>query len=154
MNRTDLSLRTRSLVRDLTNSFFREIDINNYLNEGIERVGQVIPELALMSPLREPLDEVGYMPKPYQHLLAIYCASRLCTQDERNYQAGIFMNEFETKLHGLKDAISSGDVDIIDPITGDIIDLFKEPEYVVNNYYYLNNETFPSKRKLPESLED
>lgn len=143
MNRTDLSLRVRSLVRDLSNSFFRETDITNYLNEGIERVGQVIPDLGMMNPLTTAIQEVDYMPKPYQHLLAVYCSARLCTQDERHYQAGVFMNEFETKLQDLKTAIESGDVDIIDPLTGEPIDLWKEPEYVTNRYFANKNGVVP-----------
>lgn len=135
MNRTDLSLRVRSLLRDLTNSFFREVDINNYLNEGIERVQQIIPELRMMQPLGNAMDEVKYMPRPYQHLLAVYCSARLCTQDERHYQAGVFMNEFETKLEELKTGIQIGEIDVIDPETGLPIIFPGKHEYVVNKYF-------------------
>lgn len=139
MNRTDLSLRTRSLVRDLTNTFFRESDINNYLNEGIDRVKQIIPELEMIPHLTSPTQEVLYFPPAYHHLLAVYCASRLCTQDERHYQAGTFMNEFETKLASLKELLYNGELSIKDPDTDEVIEIFCSDEYVKNNYYYNNH---------------
>lgn len=134
MNRLELMLRARSLVRDFTNSFFREQDIVNYLNEGIERVMQIIPELKDMTPFSGPTDEVKYLPRQYHHLLAVYCASRLASQDERHFQAGNFMNEFETKLDTLKASLLNGEIEIIDPVTGEPIDSVRE-EYVVNRYF-------------------
>lgn len=135
MNQIQLINRSRNLVRDLTNAFFREIDVVNYINEAIERVGQVIPELEAMPVLTAHQDEVQLMPKMYQHLLAVYASARLCTQDERHYQAGTFMNEFEVKLAELYDKITNGDIDIIDPITGDVIYNRKPFGHVVNEYF-------------------
>ena len=118
MNRVDLTLRARSLLRDLSNTQFRETDVVNYLNEGIERIGQIIPELGNMGPLNTTMAEVQYLPKAWQHIIAIYGAARLATQDERHYQAGVFMNEFETKLELLHEQFQNGEVEFIDPVTG------------------------------------
>lgn len=142
MNRTELVLRSRNLVRDLSNSFFREGDVVNYLNEAIERVQQEIPELENMPLLTTSLQEATYLPKPWQHILAIYTASRLAHQDERFFQAGNLMNEFEVKLDSLKSLIQSGDIVIKDP-DGNVIEASSQPQYVVNNYYFNNSGLFP-----------
>lgn len=134
MNQLDLIKRSRNLVRDMTNAFFREQDVVSYINEGIERVGQVIPELSTMEPLITHFDEVTHLPKHWQHLLAVYTASRLCTQDERHYQAGAFMNEFETKLSVLADDIMTGVTEIKDP-NGISIDTERAVGSVQNEYY-------------------
>lgn len=154
MNRLDLFLRTRSLVRDLSNSFFRENDLVSYLNEAIDRIGQLIPELRGMSYLNSHQQEVDLLPKQYQHLLAIYCASRLCTQDERHYQAGTFMNEFEIKLAQLAQEVELGDVEILDA-DGNLVTFERKKQYVENEYFANNNgvHKFGKKRKLPTEEE-
>lgn len=115
MNRLDLIIRVRSYTRDFSNGTFREGDIVHYINEGIDRCKQVIPELRGMQPLLRNEHVLTLLPDMYEHLLAIYSAARCFEQDERHFQAGNLMNEFETKLYGLKVAIESGELDIIDP---------------------------------------
>lgn len=148
MNQLDLIKRSRVYVRDLTNSFFREQDVTAYINEAIERVGQVIPELENMELLYSHQQEVTHMPRHYQHLLALYASARLCSQDERHYQAGVFMNEFETKLSSLADDILSGDIEIIDPETGEVIDGSIPYGYVQNNYFQTKGGVVRPYRKL------
>lgn len=131
----ELVARVRSITRDLSNSIFREIDIVDYINEGIERVRQVIPELVNMKLLTEGGQTPEMLPEQYHHLLAVYSASRCFGQDERHYQASNYMNEFEAKLEELSVAIESGRVVIIDPDTGEPIKDSYEPDYVVNNYF-------------------
>lgn len=138
MNRLELMQRSRSLVRDISNSFFREDDVVNYLNEGIDRIAQRIPIFTAMPYLLNNLQEVTYLPKQWQHLLAIYCASRLCTHDERHYQAGTFMNEFETKLDDLSASIDSGDTAIVDENGNEVKQPFKD-QYVRNNYFMVRD---------------
>lgn len=146
MNRLDIMMRTRSLVRDLANSFFREVDVTNYINEGIDRLAQVIPEFRDMAYLTQSTQEITHLPREWQHILSLYCASRLCTQDERFYQAGTFMNEFETKLDTLKALIDGGDVDIIDPTTGEAVIVDLEPSTVLNTYF-LNKKGYVPNQK-------
>lgn len=138
MNRLQLMQRARSLTRDLGNSFFREEDVVNYVNEGIERIKQRIPSLRQMPLLNDHLQKVDYLPEHWHHLIAVYCASRLCTHDERHYQAGTFMNEFETKLDELLADINNGDEIITDP-DGNVVPLKPTDAYVKNNYFFVKD---------------
>lgn len=134
MNRTELVLRVRSLTRDFNGSIFRESDIQDYLNEAIERVMQVIPELSGMTLLKNPTDEPIILPTPYHSLLASYSASRCYMQDERHYQSTTFMNEFETKLDEFKLAVENGRI-ILKDVAGNVIVPFDSEDYVVDNYF-------------------
>lgn len=139
MNRLELITRVRSLTRDLSNAIFREADVISYLNEGIERIVQVIPALSSMLPLKENTDVPAMLPMQYHHLIAVYSASRCFGQDERHYQASNFMNEFETKLDTLRADLESGRITIIDPDTGGTLQMFNATDYVVDNYFYKRN---------------
>lgn len=114
MNRLQIIQRVRSLTRDFTNTVFRENDIIDYINEGIDRFAQVIPELQGLEYLLTNTQEPSLIPRQYQHLLAVYATSRCFNQDERHYQATTYMNEFEVKLEELKQAIEAGSVVITD----------------------------------------
>lgn len=114
MKRLELIRRVRSLTRDFSNSIFREQDIIDFLNEGINRFKQLIPELRGINKLLANQQEVNLIPEEYQHLLAVYATSRCFNQDERHYQATTYMNEFEIKLDELKESIMNGDITITD----------------------------------------
>lgn len=114
MNRLQITQRVRTLTRDLTNSIFREQDIIDFINEGIARFIQVIPELKGMSMLYTHTAEPTLLPLEYRHLLALYSSSRCFSQDERHYQATTLMNEFEVKLEELRTNIENGIVVILD----------------------------------------
>ena len=135
MNRLDLIGRVRILTRDFSNSIFRESDIVDYINEGINRIRQVIPELSGLEELTDNTQSPVLLPKQYHHLLALYSASRCFGQDERHYQASNFMNEFETKLDEMKISIEEGRIKIIDPQTNQPINSTYESDYVVDNYF-------------------
>jgi hypothetical protein len=137
MNQRQLLFRVRSITRDLNNSIFRQIDVTDFINEAIDRVKQVIPNMANMDWLYAPEDEVTYMPAAYQHLFALYSASRCYFQDDRHYQAANMMNEFEVKLAELRDKIESGDIIVLDP-DGNPVIIGPRDEYVIDNYYYAN----------------
>lgn len=141
MNRLDIMQRVRSITRDLSNAIFREIDITDYINEGIDRVKQVIPEYKTMQYLVANTETPTMLPEEYHHLLAVYSASRCFSQDERHYQASNFMNEFESKLETLKSEIESGNIVVIDPNTGQPVDTNNATGYVHNNYYFNKNGT-------------
>lgn len=130
MRRLEIIQRVRALTRDFSNSIFREQDIIDFINEGINRFKQVIPELKSTPKLLEKDQEPFPIPEHYQHLLAVYSASRCFGQDERHYQATTLMNEFEAKLDELKQAIGNGDIQIIDPDTGESIVTENENDYV------------------------
>lgn len=134
MNRLDLMKRVRSLTRDLSDSIFREIDLVDYINEGIERCQQYIAELRGMTPLLANTDIPTHLPAFYHHVLAVYATARCFGQDERHYQATTHMNEFETKLDELKIAIQAGEIKIVNP-DGTSVGNASPDEYVVNKYF-------------------
>lgn len=138
VNRTQLVARVRSLTRDFSNSIFRQSDIIDYINEAIERFKQIIPELANEIQLTTDKQEPTLIPSHYQHLLAVYTASRCFGQDERHYQATTFMNEFETKLEELRIKIESGEIKIVDE-NGDEVITTLDNDYVVDNYFLNKN---------------
>jgi hypothetical protein len=114
MTRRDLISRVRSNTRDFTNSVFRETDIVSYINEGIDRMKQLIRELRGEIYLSDNNEKPILIPEMYHHVLAIYSTARCFAQDERNYQATTMMNEFEVKLSELVTAIQAGDIIIVD----------------------------------------
>lgn len=113
MRLVDLVLRVRAYTRDSNGALFTEEDINNFLNEGIDRLRK-ITELSEMKPLSLSSDEPILLPNQYHHLIAIYGASRCFTQDEQNSMAQVFMDEFEQKLSELEIGIKNGSIIIVD----------------------------------------
>ena len=136
MTRLDLIQRVRAITRDLSNSIFREQDIVAFINEGIDRFKQYIPELINMGYLYENTAIPQYLPTQYHQLLAVYCCSRCFSQDERHYQATTMMNEFETKLEELKAAIDGGTVTVIDPTTGVAVETENQVDQVTLEPYW------------------
>lgn len=129
MNRTKLIKRVRSLTRDITNSIFTEDDVIDYLNEGVDRIKQVFPELSSMTYLETAESEPQHIPSQYHGLLSLFACARCFTQDERHYQSTQSMNEFETKLDEFKQKVDNGEV----VLTG--ITLVLNEDYVVDNYF-------------------
>ena len=152
MTRLEISRRVRSLTRDFSESIFRSQDIIDFINEGIDRFIQLIPELQGLSHLRNNNDAPLLIPNAYRHLLSIYSASRCFSQDERYYQATTLMNEFETKLDELKSKIESGSIIITNPQTGEPIQVYYDSEYVITNNYFRNSSGFVSSDESVEGV--
>ena len=129
MTRDGLVQRVRALTRDFSNTIFREQDIVDFLNEGINRFKQRIPELKGMNMLIARQQEVNLLPIQFQHVLAVYSTARCFGQDEAHYQASTHMNEFEVKLDELKNLIDSGDIVIVDE-DGNVIEGDYKLDYV------------------------
>ena len=129
MNRTQIVQKVRALTRDFSNSIFREQDIIDFMNEGIDRCKQIIPELRTMTHLLTSQQEIKLLPPQYHHLLAVYSTSRCFGQDERHYQASTHMNEFEVKMDELKTAIANGEIVIVDD-SGNAIEIDVDVDYV------------------------
>ena len=130
MKLLELIRRVRTNTRDLTNSIFREQDIIDFINEGIERFQQIIPEFKGMTKLIDKNETVKLIPEEYHHLLAVYSTSRCFAQDERHYQATTLMNEFEIKLDKLKEDIDNGIIEIVDEDGNPIESKNNEVDYV------------------------
>lgn len=152
MDRLALVQRVRALTRDFSNAIFREIDIIDFLNEGIDRISQVIPELDGMVHLLSHTDVPILLPTKFHNLLPLYATARCFGQDERHYQSSTFMNEFEVKLSDLKALIETGDIVIIDPVTEEPVELDNASniEYVVTNNYY---QPYESSSDLDEGVD-
>lgn len=135
MNLKNLRIKVRAHARDFNNTIFRTQDIDLFLNEGIDRIIQVIPQLVNMSYLENEDDMVEIIPREYSHMLATYATSRLFGQDERHYEATTFMNEFELKLNEFKEKVQNGEVILLDPITGENLETDLPMDYVSDVYF-------------------
>lgn len=140
MNRLQLIIRVRSLTRDFTGAIFRESDIINYLDEGIDRFKQVIPEMESLIYMTTSASIPSPIPEAYQHLLSLYAVSRCFSQDSRHYQSTISMNEFEQKLEEMKQRIESGEL-IISDVDGNPIVNDNPIEFVETKSYWGNHHT-------------
>ena len=135
VNLVQLIKRVRQYTRDFSGMTFTDDDVTAFLNEGIDRVVEIMPEFAPMLYLENTDQEPLMLPKQYHHLLAVYSASRCFFQDERHYQHSNLMNEFETKLAEVQAKIEMGQLTILDP-DGNPVDFgVGDTDYVVNNYY-------------------
>lgn len=144
MKRSDIIARVRALTRDFSNSIFREQDIIDFINEGINRFKQIIPELKSTPKLLFREQEPYPIPEEYHHLLAVYASSRCFSQDERHYQATTLMNEFEVKLEELQSAIQAGNIIITDEDGNPI-------EAGNNKIDYVDLEAYWGKRNIEDS---
>ena len=145
MNRLKIIQRVRSMTRDFSETIFRKNDIIDYINEGIDRFKQVIPELKSLKRLDSDSQQPILIPEEYRHLLAVYATARCFGQDERHYQSSTYMNEFEVKLEELKIAIENGEVIITDE-DGEEISSDIPVDYVDLEPYW----GIGSGQKLPE----
>jgi hypothetical protein len=137
MTRLELIQRVRKYTRDLSNSIFATSDITSYINEGIERFAQVVPELSGLTSLDSDSSSPSLIPSAYQHLIAIYAASRCFFMDEREYKASTMMNEFEVKLDEMKAKIEAGEITIVDE-NGDEVTNDYDLDYVDLTAYWDN----------------
>jgi hypothetical protein len=138
MNRGDLIRRVRAYTRDLNSSIFRNVDVVDFINEGVDRVKSRVPQLVSIPTLVSDDSVPLPLPAQYHALLAIYGASRCFGQDERHYQASTLMNEFEQKLDELISAINNREVIIVDA-EGVEIDSNIPVDYVKVEYFASSN---------------
>lgn len=140
MQLTDLVNRTRSHLRDFTGSVFRYQDIVDFLNEAIDRVYEVIPELGNPTYLSADTDVPNPIPAPYHSLLPMYAASRCYTQDDRPYQSITFSNEFEQKVDEFRMKFEIGRVRLFDALGNRILP-FDVTDFVETNDYFYRSRT-------------
>lgn len=138
MDRKALVRRVKTNLRDQQLTAFTEVDIIDFINEGIDRVMEVIPQFDIQY-LEYDTAIPNPIPRQYQHLLAIYSTARCFAQDERAYQSTTFMNEFEIKLSQMNDDLLSGDLIALDK-DGNEIDF--DATFFVKNEYYANKYGF------------
>lgn len=103
MTFNDLISRIRSYTRDTTGTLFSLTDLQDFINEGIDKLKQ-IKSLENMNYLKNNEDVPNLLPPQYHYSLAVYGASRCFSQDEQHYLAQTFAEEF----NGLYDLIELG----------------------------------------------
>jgi hypothetical protein len=143
MIRSQLVTRVRSLTRDFSGTTFRIEDVQEFLNEGIDRLAQLFPVFENMVYLENDSDEPVLLPKAFHSVLALFATSRLFAQDERAYQATTYMNEFELKMDELRGGIDDGRI-VIKDADGVVLSNLNDSFYVEDNYFtkYTTSEEF------------
>lgn len=134
----ELIQKVRRYTRDTTGSLFTQEDIADFCNEGIERMKQVVVVFKDVPLLKSNSDEVIIIPEHYQHLIAVYGASRCFSQDEQQYQSATYMNEFESKLEELLQRVLSGEI-VVKDVDGNAIDISDMAFDNVVNVYFTKN---------------
>lgn len=110
---SDLINRIRSYTRDTTGTLFSQEDLNDFINEGIDRLRQ-IKSLEGMKYLNQDADIPNLLPPQYHYSLAVYGAYRCFSQDEQHYLSQTFGDEF-SGLYGLIElGIKEGTIVITD----------------------------------------
>lgn len=112
MTRLELLNRTGKLLRDESNSIYSKSLVIDNLNEGINRIKQIIPELVTMPMLLNDTDIPQLLPDHYHHLLCVYAMARCYETDERYMESGKFMNEFEVKINNVKEQVQNGEIEL------------------------------------------
>jgi hypothetical protein len=146
MDRLALVHRTQAHLRDFGLTAFREIDVVRYINEGIERVIQIVPQFDDMVELTYDTQIPIVFPKAYHHLLSVYASARLFAQDDRFHQSATLMNEFEIKMAGMYEDLMSGDLIAYDS-DGKEIDFSRPPDYVTNEYFLGRSYTHEFRKR-------
>lgn len=146
MNLEQITAMARRHLADKDGAIFTKDDIEAFINEGINRFQSIVyfvnePELTTLD------QSPALIPAQYHYMLALFSASRCFGQDEREYKATTFMNEFEVKMEELLQKIESGEIVITDPSTGNEVTADYEEDFVTNVYFVsasdLDDEELP-----------
>ena len=133
MTLNDLVTRVRSYTRDTTGTLFELSDIENFINEGIDKLRQ-IKSLETMATLTNDEQSVDLLPPQYHYCLAVYSASRCFSQDEQHYLAQTFAEEFNGLYDLIELGIKEGTIVIVDA-SGNIINNDTSMDGVTNVYF-------------------
>lgn len=148
MTKLELMIKSSKLLRDESNTIYTKSFISDQINESIDRIKQLIPELRGMVYLLVDTDMPILIPVEYQHLMSIYACARCYEVDERHYEANKYMNEFEIKINNIKDSIASGELVITDPNTGLPVVNDVNQDYV-RNVYFADSEYVSDAETIP-----
>lgn len=108
MTKEELILRTRRYIRDVKSTRFEDEDIQDYINEGVDRLRSNI----YLTNLPYVVGEVLVLPQQYHYILSLYAASRCFGIDHDFYQEEQKRNEFENMFLELVIKIENGEVDL------------------------------------------
>lgn len=133
MNLETITTNARRHLNDKEGSIFSKDDLEYFINEGLDRFRSVVyfaDEVTLTTLDQSPI----YIPEQYHYILSLFASSRAFGQDEREYKATQFMNEFEIKLEELIQKIESGEITVTDS-EGEEVTADYEEDYVTNVYF-------------------
>ena len=133
MTLNDLVARVRSYTRDTTGTLFELSDIENFINEGIDKLRQ-IKALETMATLTSDEPSVDLLPPQYHYCLAVYSASRCFSQDEQHYLAQVFAEEFNGLYDLIELGIKEGTIVIVDA-SGNVLNDNISLDGVTNVYF-------------------
>ena len=133
MTLNDLVTRVRSYTRDTTGTLFELSDIENFINEGIDKLKQ-IKALETMATLTSDEQSVDLLPPQYHYCLAVYSASRCFSQDEQHYLAQVFAEEFNGLYDLIELGIKEGTIVIVDA-SGNVLNDNISLDGVTNVYF-------------------
>ena len=133
MTLNDLVARVRSYTRDTTGTLFELSDIENFINEGIDKLRQ-IKALETMATLTSDEQSVDLLPPQYHYCLAVYSASRCFSQDEQHYLAQVFAEEFNGLYDLIELGIKEGTIVIVDA-SGNVLNDNISLDGVTNVYF-------------------
>jgi hypothetical protein len=134
MNLGQLVSLVRKYTRDSGGSLFKEADVKEFINDGVDRIRHCT-ELKDMLPLEESVQVPILLPPEYHRLIALFATARCFSQDEQHYQATNFMNEFENKFSDMQDRIRRGEIIIKDAL-GNIVPISNtDIDYVRDEYF-------------------
>lgn len=133
MTLSELITRVRSYTRDTTGTLFSASDVKDFINEAIHRV-RFVKELRGMKQLVNDTDEPILLPSQYHFMLAVYSASRCFAQDEQQYFAQVYMDEFLNTLTIIELGIQDGSIVITDE-NNQVVKDDTELDGVTNTYF-------------------
>lgn len=123
MTLNELINRIRSYTRDTTGTLFSLSDLQDFINEGVDKLKQ-IKALENMSYLEQDSDVPKYLPSQYHYCLAVYGALRCFSQDEQHYLAQTFSDEFNGLFSLLELGIKEGTIVVLNddgtPVNSDL----------------------------------
>lgn len=137
MNLTELISRVRSYTRDTTGTLFSATDIEDFINEGIDRLKHIKP-LSEMVYLESDTDIPKLLPPQYHYILAVYSACRCFSQDEQHYLAQTFADEFNGIYDLIELGIREGTIIISREDGSSILDEY-DFDSVIDVYFNNNN---------------
>lgn len=112
MNLTELRTRTRRYVRDIAAKRFTNTEIDEYINEGVDRIRSYSTFKDM--PYINAVDAISHIPTEYHYMLALFAAQRCFSADNDFYQEQSKRNEFENMFADLITRIEIGEITILD----------------------------------------
>lgn len=134
MNLLELRNMTRTMSRDNNGYMFLAYMIDDYINQGIDRLKQTVA-FREMSHLHSDDDVPDILPEQYHYLLSIFAASRCLEFDERHYEAIDKRNEFENLLSDLLSEIETGNLKVTTSDSDEALTNGNYIDYVTDKYF-------------------